>query len=73
MAYKISLKLSKPIEILHTDVAIVVREDGEKIGTLTLSKGTIDWRPKNAKSGKTKETQLTWTRFAEVMEEANDR
>ena len=52
---------------------MVVRENNRKIGTLTLSKGTIDWRPKHAKSGKEKETQLTWTRFAEVMKEANDR
>ena len=73
MAYGISLKLSNPIEVLHSDVSIVVRQDGEKIGTLTLSKGTIDWRPKHAKSGKEKETQLTWAQFAEVMKKANDR
>jgi hypothetical protein len=52
MAYGISLKLSKQIEILHSDVVIVVRQDGEKIGTLTLSKGTIDWRPKHARSAR---------------------
>ncbi len=73
MAYGISLKLTKKIEVLHSDVVIDVLQDGDKLGTLTLSKGTIDWRPRHAKSGKAKETQLTWSRFAELMEGANDR
>lgn len=73
MAYGISLKLSKEIEILHSDVTIIVRQDDEKIGTLTLSKGTIDWRPRHAKRGKKNETQLNWIDFADLMEKANKR
>jgi hypothetical protein len=71
MAHSISLEIPKAIEVQNSDVVIVVKRDGEKLGTLTISLGTIDWRPKNRKSGKKGETNLTWTQFADLMAEAN--
>lgn len=71
MAYGITLAFSKEIEVLHSDVVIVAKQDGKALGTLTLSKGTIDWRPKHKKAGKGGETQLTWSQFAKLMEETN--
>jgi hypothetical protein len=68
--HAISLAFSKEIEVLNSDIVIVARKDGEKLGTLTISKGTIDWRPKNARPGSASETQLSWTKFAELMEGA---
>ena len=70
MAHSIGLKLSKTIEVQNSDVVIVVKKDNDKLGTLTLSKGSIDWLPKHAKSGKKSETQLSWTEFAALMEGA---
>ena len=71
MAFDISLTIPKGVEVLHSDLVIIAKKDGELLGTLTISKGTIDWRPKNKKSGKKSETRLTWGKFAEVMEAAN--
>jgi hypothetical protein len=70
MAYEISLTIPKGIEVLHSDLVIHARQDNELLGTLTISKGTIDWRPKNKRVGKKGETQLTWLQFAAAMEQA---
>lgn len=71
MAFEVSLTIPKGIEVLHSDLVIIAKKDDVLLGTLTISKGTIDWRPKNKKAGKKGETRLTWGKFAEVMEEAN--
>lgn len=73
MSHSIGLKLPKAVDVQSSDVVVVVRKDGERLGTLTISRGTIDWRPRNAKSGKKGETQLTWSRFAQIMESENSR
>ena len=70
MAYDVALTIPKGIEVLHSDLVIHARQDGELLGTLTISKGTIDWRPKNKRAGKKGETNLTWSQFADVMEQA---
>ncbi len=70
MAYEISLTIPKGIEVLHSDLVIHARQDGELLGTLTISKGTVDWRPKNKKAGKGGETMLNWSQFADVMQQA---
>jgi len=36
--------------VLHADVVFEVRSDGEKLGTLHISQGTIDWFPASALS-----------------------
>lgn len=45
--------------VLHADVVFEVRSDGDKLGELRVSKGTIDWVPANAKLP----IQLTWEQF----------
>jgi hypothetical protein len=70
MAHSIGLLVRKEIEVINSDIVIVVRKDGERLGTLTLSKGTIDWRPKSARRGKQRETSLDWTQFARAMRDA---
>ena len=55
--------------IVNTDVEIEVYSDGEKLGELHLSKGTIDWRPAHSP----REIKLPWERFARLMEEAVGR
>lgn len=68
MAHEISIAFSKKIPVLNSDIRIVVKQDKQKLGTLTISKGTIDWLPRNAKSGKGSEIKLTWAQFADAME-----
>jgi hypothetical protein len=70
--HEIKLKLTKGIEVLNTDVKIVVKRNGATFGTLTLSRGTIDWRPKKKHVGGKNEIQLGWNRFDKVMQEAKN-
>lgn len=69
--HEIKLKLTKGIEVLNTDIEIIVKRNGAIFGTLTLSRGTIDWRPRKKHMGGKNEIQLGWTEFARVMQEAN--
>jgi len=51
--------------VLSKDVEFEVKSDGEKLGTILISKGNIEWRP----VGKVvKKHQLTWEKFAKLME-----
>lgn len=65
MAYEVSINLNTSV-VLHKDVEIVVRADGEKLGTLLVSKGNIEWLPANNSVNK---YRLPWKAFAEVMED----
>ena len=47
------------------DVEFNVQRDGETLGTVKISKGSIEWRPKNYTYG----YHLSWTRFDEIMQE----
>jgi hypothetical protein len=51
--------------ILHADVVFEVRSDGEKLGDLHVSQGTIDWYQRNAR----RSTRLTWEQFDRLMQE----
>jgi hypothetical protein len=50
---------------LSNDVEFVIKSDGEKLGTLMISKGNIEWMTAGAK---VKKSRLSWEKFAEVME-----
>ena len=51
--------------VLSKDVEFEIKSDGVKLGTLLISKGNIEWRP----TGKVvKKHQLTWEKFAGLME-----
>jgi hypothetical protein len=39
--------------------------DGEKLGTMVIGSGSINWRGRSRRSAK----RITWTRFAEMMDE----
>ncbi|MEO6472579.1 MAG: hypothetical protein ABIR57_11515 [Aeromicrobium sp.] len=34
-------------DVLHSDMTFVVHRDREKLGEPKISKGTIDWKPRN--------------------------
>ena len=54
-----------PQGIKNLDVEIAVRSDDDLLGTLKISKGSIDWLPaKNTKYL----YNLPWERFAALME-----
>ncbi|NED58706.1 hypothetical protein G3I24_48455 [Micromonospora aurantiaca] len=65
--HELSLKIENSIPVVNTDIKIEVHVDGAKLGTVKISRGSIDWLPSRAsKSG----YRLTWTQFARLMEES---
>ena len=48
----------------HADIVFSAWNDDEKIGTLRVSKGAVEWFVKDSKKGK----KLTWKRFSKVIE-----
>lgn len=65
MAHEVSLNLTEKI-ILHKDVEVEVKASGEKLGTLLISKGNIEWLPSGNSVNK---HRLSWKKFADLMEE----
>lgn len=64
MKHDLSIKLPKsPIGV--SDLEIVVRGDEDIIGTLAISKGAIEWKPRKGKKPYT----LSWSTFDRMMQE----
>lgn len=55
---------SKPIK--NADTVIGVWSDGDKLGELRISKGTVDWRRGSKKTWK----YITWEKFADLLDGA---
>ena len=49
----------------HKDLEIVVKRDGEKLGTLLISKGNIEWLPRGKYVNK---KRLSWEGFAALVQ-----
>lgn len=63
--HDISLKIPHGITVVNTDIEVTVREDGEVLGRVRISRGSIDWVPRSGKRAKT----MRWRKFADVMED----
>jgi hypothetical protein len=63
--HQITLKIPHGITVANTDIEVFVREDGEILGRVRISRGSIDWMPRMGRRAKT----MRWRRFAETMEE----
>ena len=58
------VRVSQPTrEVVNADYSFEIFGDGEKLGTLNISKGTIDWWPRKAQSW----VELRWEEFAELL------
>ncbi len=51
------------VEIINKDLIITVFSDGQKFGTLTISRGSLGWFPRDGK----KERKLGWRRFDRMI------
>jgi hypothetical protein len=58
-----------PRELGNSDIVIEVFSDDEKFGTVTISKGALEWYPANAKNPYT----LSWPRFDRAIKAAFKR
>lgn len=66
--HRITVHPSKPLEVVNADLTIEVEADGEKFGELRVSRGSIDWAPRNLR----RVFRLEWEQFDELMR-ANGR
>ncbi|MCA0206755.1 MAG: hypothetical protein LCH92_20620 [Proteobacteria bacterium] len=66
MATKLKISKMPQVEILNRDMVIDVEVDGDKLGEFRLSKGSVDFYKKGAK---TKHHRLSWTELADLMVE----
>jgi hypothetical protein len=65
MTHEVRAKLDTKL-IAHKDLEITVRTGDGMLGTLLISKGNIEWRPKGNSVNK---RQLSWKKFAALIEE----
>jgi len=63
-AHEIELEIPQVVNVLHKDVKLFVWEDDELLGTLHISRGSIDWRPRKAHYVR----RMGWAKFDDVME-----
>jgi hypothetical protein len=52
-----------------TDVNFYIRVDGEVLGKLSISNGSIVWFPRLSRKGR----KMSWKRFDEMMQENSRR
>jgi len=62
MAHKVKMDVPT-IEMGKADAVFSVKQDGETIGALHVSRGAIVWFPANHTFG----YKLSWKKFAELM------
>ncbi len=60
--HEISISIP-PKMVQNVDVVFEVYSDGEKLGELHVSKGTIDWHPRNLR----RIASLSWEQFDRIM------
>jgi hypothetical protein len=63
--HAVDLKISHAIAIGGVDITLPVRRGRTLLGTLTISRGGVDWRKAHARSS----VSLNWAKFAEMMAE----
>ncbi|MCK9392167.1 MAG: hypothetical protein M0Q01_11455 [Syntrophales bacterium] len=62
MAHKVKMDVPT-IEMGKADAVFSVKQDGETLGALHISRGAIVWFP----AGNTFGYKLSWKKFAEIM------
>ena len=63
--HEIDLEVPQVVAVMHKDVTLRVWEDEELLGTLRISKGSIDWRPRKAHYVR----RMSWSKFDRTMEQ----
>jgi hypothetical protein len=64
MAHEVRVKIDTAF-VGNKDFEIVVKSSEGKIGTLLISKGNVEWRPKGNSVNK---RRLAWAKFSDFME-----
>ena len=65
MANEVTVKFQASIPVKNKDIEVAVSRDNQKLDTLLISQGNIEWVP----TGHSVNTRrLSWVSFAEFME-----
>ncbi len=56
------------LELGKVDAKIHIKKDGKQFGTITISKGDLEWYPFKAK----KPLKISWTAFDKLIKEYHD-
>jgi hypothetical protein len=54
--------------VVNTDLSVIVNSDGQRLGELLISKGSLDWRPARHQYS----VKISWENFARLMERWHD-
>jgi len=60
--HMVKVKLPRRVEVLSKDLEVQVKSNGHTIGTLKISKGSLDWRDGSDQLSRV----LKWERFAKL-------
>jgi hypothetical protein len=44
MAHSVGLKIDHELPVGNVDIKVVVEQDGERLGVLKVSRGSVDWK-----------------------------
>ena len=50
-------------EVVNNDYQFDIHSDGAKLGSLSVSKGSVEWRPRNAKLS----VNISWEDFVHLL------
>ena len=62
MAYDVTLKTAA-FDVANKDLVFDIKQDGSVLGHLLISKGGVEWVPKDHEKGH----RMKWTEFASTM------
>lgn len=63
--HEVKMTVPATTQVVNADVTFVVAADGRRLGTLQISKGSIDWKPAGAQHSHS----ATWEEFDRWMRE----
>jgi hypothetical protein len=61
--HNVKVTIGSPLDLTKADIKFEVRRDGEKFGTLLISRGAVVWKPRAGK----KNFKFDWKQFDAAM------
>ncbi|MEF9944493.1 MAG: hypothetical protein RR784_06655 [Burkholderiaceae bacterium] len=68
MAKNVSIQMPE-LQLGKVDLVFKVKDGTKVFGDLKVSKGGIEWRPRNKHHGGGKTIVMSWAKFSKLMEE----
>ncbi|HTW83185.1 MAG TPA: hypothetical protein VMD91_03830 [Candidatus Sulfotelmatobacter sp.] len=62
--HRVCVSQTPSYELVNTDLVVEIDDEHGKLGELRLSRGGVDWWPRDARNGVT----MTWEQFRDRLE-----